>query len=337
MDTRRRLHGQRQRGAGAGGAAATALESCAWQTALDTAANDRPDRRPVRLQAERRRRPSRRAPLARRFAFAGGRPDHRGASSVCSSPRLGQDAADERALDDLAAGRDLRLADAVGDRPPKDGARRCWPTSPTEGYVGLGLQRARQARRTTGDRPRRRALDRGPRRRARRAQGAERRTRVRRRAPRRRDRRRRAALPRRSRIGRRGARPGRAPAGAPGRARALRGRPADGLVIAVVVAVLIGFLVASAITSGSSGWPPARGQIAEGRLDEPLQGTGGRDEIGDLGRALDTMRGALRETFDALSLRARPPLGDLRRARRGRDRRRPGRRRPLRQPRGRGR
>jgi two-component system phosphate regulon sensor histidine kinase PhoR len=41
-------------------------------------------------------------------------------------------------------------------------------------------------------------------------------------------------------------------------------------------------------------------RISEGRLEEPLEGTGGRDEITDLGRALETMRGALRGTFSAL-------------------------------------
>ena len=30
--------------------------------------------------------------------------------------------------------------------------------------------------------------------------------------------------------------------------------------------------------------------MTEGRLDEPLEGTGGRDEITDLGAALETMR-----------------------------------------------
>jgi signal transduction histidine kinase len=41
--------------------------------------------------------------------------------------------------------------------------------------------------------------------------------------------------------------------------------------------------------------------MTEGRLDEPLEGTGGRDEITALGTALETMRIALRDTFSALS------------------------------------
>ena len=40
--------------------------------------------------------------------------------------------------------------------------------------------------------------------------------------------------------------------------------------------------------------------MAEGALDVPL-GVGGRDEIGDLARALDTMRGALAESFRVLT------------------------------------
>jgi signal transduction histidine kinase/HAMP domain-containing protein len=72
------------------------------------------------------------------------------------------------------------------------------------------------------------------------------------------------------------------------------------LGVAVVVAVLISFLTASAITSRVKRLAESAARISEGELDEPLEGTGGRDEITDLGRALETMRGALRQTFSAL-------------------------------------
>ena len=70
--------------------------------------------------------------------------------------------------------------------------------------------------------------------------------------------------------------------------------------IAVIVALVISFLIASAITSRVKRLAESAARISEGGLDEPLVGTGGRDEITDLGRALETMRGALRQTFGAL-------------------------------------
>jgi len=72
-------------------------------------------------------------------------------------------------------------------------------------------------------------------------------------------------------------------------------------LIAVGVAMLIGFVIASAISSRVKRLAQSARRITEGRLDEPLEGTGGRDEITELGAALETMRGALRETFGALS------------------------------------
>jgi signal transduction histidine kinase len=72
------------------------------------------------------------------------------------------------------------------------------------------------------------------------------------------------------------------------------------LAVAVVVAALIGFLVASLITTRIKRLADAAGRIAEGDLNEPMQASG-RDEIGDLGRALDAMRIALAESFEALS------------------------------------
>ena len=81
---------------------------------------------------------------------------------------------------------------------------------------------------------------------------------------------------------------------------ALRGDRLTALAVAVVVAVFVSFLIASAITSRVKRLAESAARISEGELDEPLEGAGGRDEITDLGRALETMRGALRQTFSAL-------------------------------------
>ena len=80
----------------------------------------------------------------------------------------------------------------------------------------------------------------------------------------------------------------------------LRGDRLTALAAAVAVAVLVSFLIASAITSRVKRLAESAARISEGELDEPLEGAGGRDEITDLGRALETMRGALRQTFSAL-------------------------------------
>jgi two-component system phosphate regulon sensor histidine kinase PhoR len=82
---------------------------------------------------------------------------------------------------------------------------------------------------------------------------------------------------------------------------ALRGDRLTAAAIAVAVAIVIGFLIATAITTRVKRLAGSAARITEGRLDEPLEGTGGRDEITDLGMALETMRIALRETFGALS------------------------------------
>jgi signal transduction histidine kinase len=72
-------------------------------------------------------------------------------------------------------------------------------------------------------------------------------------------------------------------------------------LVAVAIAIVIGFLIATAITVRVKRLARSAARITEGELDEPLEGTGGRDEITDLGGALETMRIALRETFGALS------------------------------------
>jgi signal transduction histidine kinase len=82
--------------------------------------------------------------------------------------------------------------------------------------------------------------------------------------------------------------------------QALAGQRLTALVVSVLVAGLIGFLVASLITTRVKRLASAAGELAEGHLDTPMYPSG-RDEIGDLGRTLDSMRIALAETFDALS------------------------------------
>jgi two-component system phosphate regulon sensor histidine kinase PhoR len=82
---------------------------------------------------------------------------------------------------------------------------------------------------------------------------------------------------------------------------AVQGDRLTAAAIAVAVAVVIGSLIATAITTRVKRLADSAARITEGRLDEPLQGTGGRDEITELGTALETMRIALRETFGALS------------------------------------
>ncbi len=81
---------------------------------------------------------------------------------------------------------------------------------------------------------------------------------------------------------------------------AVRGDRITALFVALVVAVAISFLIASAITSRIKKLADSAAKISQGQLDRPLEGTGGRDEISDLGRALETMRAALRQTFEAL-------------------------------------
>jgi signal transduction histidine kinase/HAMP domain-containing protein len=72
------------------------------------------------------------------------------------------------------------------------------------------------------------------------------------------------------------------------------------LAIAVGIAVLTAAAIASLITVRVKRMAAAAAQIAEGHLDTPLHPRG-RDEIGDLGRALEAMRVELRESFGLLS------------------------------------
>ncbi|HYH54684.1 MAG TPA: ATP-binding protein [Solirubrobacterales bacterium] len=69
---------------------------------------------------------------------------------------------------------------------------------------------------------------------------------------------------------------------------------------AVLLGVLAGFLIAVAISHRVVGLARAAGEMAGGSFDAPLK-TSGPDEIGDLARALDSMRASLKESFGVLT------------------------------------
>lgn len=72
------------------------------------------------------------------------------------------------------------------------------------------------------------------------------------------------------------------------------------LVAAVVIGVLAGLLIAIAISHRVVRLARAAGEMADGSFDAPLR-TSGPDEIGDLARALDSMRASLKESFGVLT------------------------------------
>jgi signal transduction histidine kinase len=72
------------------------------------------------------------------------------------------------------------------------------------------------------------------------------------------------------------------------------------LIGAVAIGVLAGFLIAVAISHRVVRLARAAGEMAGGSFDAPL-GTSGADEIGDLARALDSMRASLNESFGVLT------------------------------------
>jgi signal transduction histidine kinase/HAMP domain-containing protein len=72
------------------------------------------------------------------------------------------------------------------------------------------------------------------------------------------------------------------------------------LAVGLCIAILIGFGVASLITYRMRRLARSAENMAAGALDVPLQVTG-RDEVGDLARALDRMRAALADSFQVLS------------------------------------
>jgi signal transduction histidine kinase len=72
------------------------------------------------------------------------------------------------------------------------------------------------------------------------------------------------------------------------------------LIAAVSIGILAGLLIAVAISHRVVGLARAAEEMAGGSFDHPLN-TAGPDEIGDLARALDSMRASLKESFGVLS------------------------------------
>ncbi len=69
---------------------------------------------------------------------------------------------------------------------------------------------------------------------------------------------------------------------------------------AIALGVLAGFLIAVGTSHRVTRLSRAAGELAGGSFDTPLD-TGGRDEIGDLARALDSMRTSLKESVGVLT------------------------------------
>ena len=72
------------------------------------------------------------------------------------------------------------------------------------------------------------------------------------------------------------------------------------LIAAVLIGVLAGFLIAAAISHRVQRLAQAAGEMAAGSFDAPLE-VSGYDEIGDLARALESMRASLKESFGVLT------------------------------------
>lgn len=72
------------------------------------------------------------------------------------------------------------------------------------------------------------------------------------------------------------------------------------LIASVTIGVLAGLLIAVAISHRVVRLARAAGEMAGGSFDAPLK-TSGADEIGDLARALDSMRASLKESFGVLT------------------------------------
>lgn len=69
---------------------------------------------------------------------------------------------------------------------------------------------------------------------------------------------------------------------------------------AIALGTLAGFLIAVGTSRRVARLSRAAGELAAGSFDTPLD-TGGRDEIGDLARALDSMRASLKESMGVLT------------------------------------
>ena len=72
------------------------------------------------------------------------------------------------------------------------------------------------------------------------------------------------------------------------------------LIAAVAIGMLAGLMIAVAISHRVVGLARAAGEMAGGSFDAPLK-TAGPDEIGDLARALDSMRASLKESFGVMT------------------------------------
>jgi signal transduction histidine kinase len=72
------------------------------------------------------------------------------------------------------------------------------------------------------------------------------------------------------------------------------------VLAATVLGVIVGFLIAVGISHRVTRLSRAAGELAAGSFDAPLE-TRGPDEIGDLARALDSMRASLKESFGVLT------------------------------------
>src|SRR6478609_5024595 len=79
----------------------------------------------------------------------------------------------------------------------------------------------------------------------------------------------------------------------------LFGDNAQALIGAVLIGVLAGFLISVAISHRVVRLARAAAEMAGGSFDAPLN-VSGPDEIGDLARALDSMRAPLKESFGVL-------------------------------------
>jgi signal transduction histidine kinase len=80
----------------------------------------------------------------------------------------------------------------------------------------------------------------------------------------------------------------------------LQGDRLSALAIAIAIGLLVGFVVSSLISIRVKRLARSAEQMAAGHFDVPVP-AGGSDEIGDLTRSLDTMRRALRDSFDMLA------------------------------------
>ncbi len=80
----------------------------------------------------------------------------------------------------------------------------------------------------------------------------------------------------------------------------LFGENRQALVAAVLIGVLVGFVIAAVIARRVSALARTAGEMAAGSFDSPIR-VGGPDEIGELARALESMRASLKESFGVLT------------------------------------